>query len=112
MTIRHLEIITRFFFSLKVCIAKVGAEKSNVRAVCQQPHLFFLFLCPDAFLSSHVWRWHRHPQRVQEKSRTSSPASEPDRRSGQLLADEGDPTERHRRLSGGVRGQGWPKFKG
>lgn len=72
----------------------------------------FYLLSPDAILLSHVRRWNRHAQRVQEESRASPPPSEPDRKSGQLLADGRGPTERHLGLSGHIWGQGWPKPKG
>lgn len=75
-------------------------------------HTFTSVLCPDALLFPHVWRRHRDPQRVQEEQRTFSSPPEPDRRSGQLLAEERDPAELHRGLSGHVWGQSGPKCKG
>ena len=72
----------------------------------------FHFLSLDAVLLSHVRRWNRYAQCVQEESRASSPPSEPDRRSGQLLADGRGPAEWHLGLSGHIWGQGWPNPKG
>lgn len=76
-----------------LCSVSSAGQVRKITPVHNSKLVLLYVLGPDAFLPPHVRRRHRDPQCVQEKQRKPSSPSERDGRSGQLLADEGDPAE-------------------